>query len=348
MIKKNTLAAAGLSLLMGFAAAPSAQAQDVHFTQFTGAPLTLNPAFTGGFNGQFRVAAIYRDQWRSVTPNAFRTYGLSFDLPVLQDLTIDDYLAAGVQLYNDKAGDGNLSNFSALLSVAYHKFLGVNVDKTLSVGFQGGYTQKSIDMSRLYFGDQFENGQWIGPTREPGFDINVNYFTVNAGIGWSHSISERFGYTLGIGANNLNQPQESFAKKRNSEVGLGMRYTGQLGAIIYTGEKFSLRPGVLFQTQQSADEIVAGNEFHLIVGNPEIRSVATALFLGGWYRVQDAIMVNAGVEFQGLRIGVSYDYNVSELKTASNGNGGFEISLRYIAPSPLDFARKLQYPCSRF
>jgi hypothetical protein len=47
-------------------------------------------------------------------------------------------------------------------------------------------------------------------------------------------------------------------------------------------------------------------------------------------------------------VGVSYDYNTSNLKTASNGNGGFEISLIYTAPDPIDFARKLIYPCSRF
>ena len=94
--------------------------------------------------------------------------------------------------------------------------------------------------------------------------------------------------------------------------------------------------------------MVAGNEFHLIVGNPEFRNFTTAVFLGGYYRSNDALMVNAGVEFKGLRVGVSYDYNTSSLKTASNGNGGFEISLVYIAPDPLDFARKLIYPCTRF
>jgi hypothetical protein len=64
--------------------------------------------------------------------------------------------------------------------------------------------------------------------------------------------------------------------------------------------------------------------------------------------MQDAVMVTAGLEFKGFRVGVGYDYNVSDLKNASNGNGGFEISIRYIAPSPIDFARKLLYPCGRF
>jgi hypothetical protein len=70
--------------------------------------------------------------------------------------------------------------------------------------------------------------------------------------------------------------------------------------------------------------------------------------LGGWYRLDDAIMITAGLEYKGLRVGLSYDYNSSSLQTASNNNGGFEISLTYVAPDPLDFARKLLYPCSRF
>jgi len=348
MIRKNLFGRIGLAAALAFTL-QGAQAQDIHFTQFTASPLIVNPAFTGNFSGKLRAAAIYRDQWRSVT-SPFKTYAASIDAPIVNDLSHDDYLAAGLQLYNDRAGDGNLQNLSALVSLAYHKFLGAKTDKVLSVGFQGGYTQKSFDLSRLYFQDEFENGQFQQGTsaQYPGINNSVNYFTINAGISWAHMISDNFSYALGIGANNINTPQESFLKKRHSDVGLGMRYTGQAGAIIYVSEKFSLRPAALYQSQATAAEIVAGNEFHLIVGNPEIRSYATALFLGGWWRKDDALMFTGGVEFKGLRIGVSYDYNTSDLKSASNGNGGFEISITYIAPDPLDFARKLIYPCSRF
>jgi type IX secretion system PorP/SprF family membrane protein len=349
MIRKNPLARVGLVAALALGLQMPAQAQDIHFTQFNAAPMVVNPAFTGAFSGQWRAAGIYRNQWQSVTV-PFVTYAVSFDAPILHDLTVDDYLAAGVQLYNDRAGDGNLSNFSGLVSVAYHKFLGANVDKALTVGLQGGYTQKSVDLSKLYFGDEFVNGIFQQGTSQeyPYLNNKVNYFTINAGVSWSHSASENFGYTLGLSAMNLNQPQESLQKKKNSEVGLGIRYAAQAGAIAYVGEKFSLRPGLLYQTQSTANELVVGNEFHLIVGDPEVRTVATGVFLGAWYRTGDAMMINAGLEYKGLRFGVSYDYNVSSLKDASKGNGGFEISLRYIAPSPIDFARKLIYPCSRF
>jgi hypothetical protein len=95
-------------------------------------------------------------------------------------------------------------------------------------------------------------------------------------------------------------------------------------------------------------ELVAGNEFNLKVGEGYDLPTATAIYAGLWYRNQDAIMVTAGIEYQGFRIGVGYDYNTSDLKAASNNNGGFEISIRYIKGSPIDFAKKLLYPCSRF
>lgn len=349
MIRKNTIRRASLIAAVALTVQTSF-AQDVHFTQFNAAPLTLNPAFTGNFNGQWRASGIYRNQWRNVS--GFETYAASFDAPIVNDLTLDDYLAAGVQLYNDRAGDLNLSNISALASVAYHKFLGASSDPnmSISVGFQGGYTQKSFDMTKALFQDEFTNSEFQQGTSGEYGNLNnkVNYFTVNAGISFAHRVGDNFSYVLGVGANNLNQPQESFKRMKNAEAGLGMRYTGQAGAIAYVSDKLSLRPAVLYQAQSTATEIIAGNEFHYLVGTPDFRNYTTAVFLGGWYRAGDAIMATAGLEFKGVRLGFSYDYNTSNLKKATNGVGGFEISLTYVAPDPLDFARRLIYPCSRF
>ncbi len=348
---KITFAGVGLVVATMFGLG-NASAQDVHFTQFDASPLLLNPANTGAFSGEARASVIYRDQWRSVLGDAaFKTYAASFDMPIIRDISVDDYLAAGVQLYNDRVGDGNLNNFSALLSVAYHKFLGKDAKKVLSVGFQGGYTQKSIDLSRLYFGDEFVEGVFQSGTspERNWLDRNTSNYLINAGISYAQAIGSRSGFTLGVGVNNINQPLESFdTRTASNQVGLAMRYTGQAGAIIGLSDKFTLKPAVLVQSQASAMEIVAGNEFHLKVGEDYELPTATAVFAGAWYRFDDALMITAGIEFKGFRVGLAYDYNTSALKTASNGNGGFEIALRYIAPSPIDFARRLLYPCSRF
>jgi type IX secretion system PorP/SprF family membrane protein len=350
MIRKNIITRVSLVAALALSI-PSAHAQDIHFTQFDAVPLVINPAFTGGFDGEYRASAIYRNQWQSVTV-PYVTYGAAFDMPIVHDLSVDDYLAAGVQVYKDQAGDADLSNFTGMLSLAYHKFLGANNDKVLAVGLQGGYAENSIDLSKLYFGDEFSNGTFTPGTSQEyhlGLGNSDHYYLVNAGISFSQSASQNFGYTLGVAANNINQPNNSLEKTENSETGLDMRLTGEAGAIWYVGgDKFSLRPGILYQSQASASEFIVGNEFHYVVGNPEFRNYSTAVFLGGWYRTGDAAMITGGIEFKGFRIGLSYDYNVSALNTATNGNGGFEISLRYIAPNPIDFARRLVYPCSRF
>ncbi len=342
-----------LSLAVAFAlSAPFAIAQDIHFTQFDMAPLVINPAFTGMFDGRVRAAAIYRRQWASVTV-PYVTFGASVDLPLVIERN-GDYLAAGLQLYKDQAGDGNLSNFTGMLSLAYHKYFGQTEHggSDLAVGLQGGYAQKSIDLSKLYFGDEFVNGTFVqGKSQEYmlGLGNSVNYYLVNAGVSFSQSASEKFGYTIGVAANNINQPNDAIEKKQNSQTGLDMRFTGEIGANWRAGERFSLRPAVLYQSQATANEIIVGNEFHYEVNNnPGFDNFSTAVFLGGWYRTGDATMITAGVEFKGFRVGVAYDYNISTLNASSNGNGGIEIAIRYIAPNPLRFANKRTIPCSRF
>lgn len=329
------------------AGAFSMQAQDMHFSQFNGAPMILNPALTGNFSGLYRVTGIFRNQWSSVT-TPYVTFGGSIDGPIKKDVAVDDYLSGGVSIYNDRSGDGNLANLSTLASLAYHKFLGEESKMSLSVGLQGGYTQKSIDLSRLYWQDEFKNGGFQPGTTGEQLNPKVKYFTANAGLSFGHAVSEKFGYQLGIAGHNLNQPNESLLKKANNEVGLGMRINAQLGAIIQGGERLSIRPAFMYQTQTSATEIIAGTEFLYIVGEPDIRSVATGVFVGGWYRFGDAALITGGLEFKGFRVGFAYDYNMSKLKVASGGNGGFEIALRYIMPDPLDFARRIAFPCSRF
>ena len=64
-------------LLLAFAF--NLKAQDPNFSQFFASPLTLNPALTGKFDGSYRVAGNYRNQWPTIN-NAFTTYTASFDI----------------------------------------------------------------------------------------------------------------------------------------------------------------------------------------------------------------------------------------------------------------------------
>ncbi len=343
MLRKLTLA-----LCVATTLGTAAIAQDVHFTQFNLSPLTINPAFTGMHNGLWRVNGIYRNQWNSVTI-PYVTAGLSFDAPIYRGVGDNNYLSGGLELFTDKSGDGNLMNNTIMGSLAYHKAFGENENMSLSLGMQGGYVQKSIDLSRLYFQDQFRNGGYQPGTSAELLKNRINNFIANVGVAWSHGVGSKFAYTVGAAAYNLNQPLESFQKqKANGAVGLGMRINAQLGADWFVTNRFQLRPAVLFQTQQNAQEIIAGSEVRYVFGDPDIRSVATAAFLGGYTRLGDAALFTGGVDYNGFRFSVGYDMTSSSLNQAAAGVGSYEIGISYVKPNPIDFARRLFFPCARF
>src|ERR1051325_1407398 len=126
-----------------------AKTQDIHFSQFYATPLTLNPAYTGNFTGDWRLAGIYRDQWRAISP-AMMTAAASFD----KIFTVFNHdISAGAVLVHDRSGDAKLNVTKIFLSGAYH----LKISKhTLSGGLQLGFVDKRIDNSALTFPEQFD------------------------------------------------------------------------------------------------------------------------------------------------------------------------------------------------
>ena len=53
-----------------------------------------------------------------------------------------------------------------------------------------------------------------------------------------------------------------------------------------------------------------------------------AVYIGGWYKDIKAVTVAARFEYDGLNVGVSYDFNMSSLGTL-NSAGAPELSIVY-------------------
>src|SRR5215471_13501157 len=99
-----------LTLLVSLATVSNAQ--DPNFSQFFASPITLNPALTGKFDGVYRFAANYRNQWPTIN-NAYTTATASFDMGIMKDRIPDyDQFGLGFMGYTDRAGDGVLTNNS--------------------------------------------------------------------------------------------------------------------------------------------------------------------------------------------------------------------------------------------
>src|SRR5688572_9390754 len=88
----------------------TSQAKDPNFSQFIVSPLTLNPAMTGKFNGDFRLTGNYRDQWPAIT-KAFITSTASFDMGILRNRISElDTWGVGLMAITDKTANGILSS----------------------------------------------------------------------------------------------------------------------------------------------------------------------------------------------------------------------------------------------
>lgn len=332
-----------IAVLGGFAL--SANAQDIHFSQFYNSPLNLNPAMTGVMNGNIRLVGNYRNQWASVLrSNAFKTYAVSYDqkIPVGRY----DYFGFGIGLWGDKAGALSFANTQAKASFSYSKRMGGyrNRSHYLVVGAEAGVVQRSIDFTAALYGVQFNPDTGSGDPGLPSFENfstdNIVYMDINAGLMWFSILDDRNNFYAGVSMSHLNSPEvtfrDSLAFGSSNDLTIYPKYTFHGGGEFKLTERMSIVPGVVAFFQGPNMEINPGAALKFLFGN--YRRNYQAFQLGAWYRLSnrfdssiysDAFILETEFEYESIAIGLSYDINVSDLTAASNGNGGFELSLIY-------------------
>lgn len=309
-----------LLILLAACAGYSLQAQDIHFSQFNASPLTLNPALTGKLECTYRAAINYRNQWNAI-PAPYVTYSAAFDAALLKEKLNGSALGIGVMGFNDRSGDGNLTNTQLALSLAYHQRIGES--SFLSAGFQGAFVNSSVDMTNLVFPNMIgNNGVIAGATSGEAYEP-VQYMDLNVGMHWS-SVFDNFSFNLGGAYYHVMEPEISLLG--NEEVTLKSRIVGHGGFTVALGEEYSLSPSALYMKQAGATQINAGTSFGYHMDE-------AALYFGAWHRYAgtnpDAIIALVGVEFSSLLLGFSYDITISQAAEANNSRGGFELSLSY-------------------
>jgi type IX secretion system PorP/SprF family membrane protein len=274
------------------------------------------------------VQAVFRDQWSSFT-NAYRTGSLNgeYKMPVGKG---SDFLTVGLQLLYDKAGSAALSTTELLPAINYHKSLSDDHPMYLSLGFMGGLVEKKIDMSKVTTNSQY-NGTAFDPALPDGellVNPTIRYLDGSLGLSFNTVFGQDKANSLFFGAamHHVNRPKNSFYK---STIELDPKYVFSGGMKLTINEFAFFTIQADHTLQGSATETIGGALYSYKLGDdPENSNYI--LSLGGFLRWKDALIPVLKLEMNALAVSLSYDVNVSQLKTVSQGRGGIELSISYI------------------
>jgi type IX secretion system PorP/SprF family membrane protein len=279
----------------------------------------------GLFNGDYRIQTVYRNQWNSITiPYQTGTVSAELKFPVGRS---EDFVTTGLQFTYDRAGTARLQSVQVLPAINYHKSLSQDKNMFLSLGFTGGIVQRQFDPSKLTFNNQYTGGRY-DPTAATGEEGRLalrgyGYLDVGVGMSFNSTIGEDVNYFIGAALYHFNKPRVSFFK--DNTIALDPKLTFNAGITIPMDDRVKII-GQYNQLQMGTyTEYMGGALVGYGLYDQGLESTR-AFYIGAFLRWKDAIVPSFRLDMDTYEVGISYDANISKLKTASQSFGGFEVS----------------------
>lgn len=305
------------------------KAQDIHFSQFYETSILRNPSLTGIFASDYKLTATYRNQWSSIS-KPFQTAVVSgeFRKPMGN---MGDFLSIGLLGYYDRAGSIDLQTISVYPAVNYNKILNEEHSTYLSVGFTGGYIQRSFNPDKATFNNQYIGDQYSAsnPSGETLPNPKLNYWDMGAGVTYSGNtgMNNSTSYTIGAAGYHFTKPKTSFYN--NAGISLDMRLNVNGSVTKQLNEIFSVQCHANYVNQGSYNELLAGG---LVGWNKKDEGYTSgpilfAIYGGVFMRLNDALIPVVKVRYRDYNFAFSYDGNLSKLHIASNVRGGYELTI---------------------
>jgi type IX secretion system PorP/SprF family membrane protein len=319
------------------------KSQDLHFSQFFEAPLLRNPSLAGLYEGDIRLQGVYRNQWNSIAfPYQTGSFNGDYKFPVGKG---EDFMSVGLQFLFDKAGTVALTTSHFLPAVNFHKSLSATRNTYLSLGFMGGLVTRRLDRSKVTTNNQFDGFSYNGSLPD-GETFTNDFAFLDASVGMSFSSSlgddDQHLFFVGLAYHHFNKPVNSFYRNINHLPKW----------VLSGGLKINLDPYsyVTFHSdytrQWPYQQLIGGGMYSRKIGDED---VPTYTIHGGLYmRYNDAVIPVVKMDYYPFSVAFSYDINVSNLATASQGRGGVEVSLSYIAYVNKPNSTKNSTKCPKF
>lgn len=319
------------------------QSQDIHLSQYYTNQQNLNPAMSGHYEGRNQLVLNHRSQWGQISSSPLVTSIAAFDQKFYFR---NDKIDVGLLVLRDQFEVFSMNTDKIHLTGAYEKFMDGH---ELRAGIQLGFTMKNTDFSKQTFPNQwvYQQGEFDKSlsNQESGILESQNFFDINLGIAWSKSI-DVFKPTVGLSVFHINQPKDSYFN--SSSASLASRYVLHGQVEYQLNSDLKVIPQVLFMGARKAQDMMFGGMVEKgLMNMGELRNVFLGLqYRDGFGRNSDAVIPLGGLTYKYYRLGISYDYNVSELSSYGGNKSTFEISLVYTAPEFIP--NKMTLPCDRF
>ncbi len=320
-------------------------AQDPNYSLHFGVPVTIGPMFHGLAEG--KAALIASNRTRKMTD--IENYSTSL---FSANLTLEnDWFEGGAGLFValDRAAGYNTTEVQ--LGLAYEAPLGKKVRYDhLRAGFQAGVVNRSIDINSYVFEDQFDGKGFPLPTSEPfasfsntnlDFAIGLMYYRTRKIKG-----NPEFNPYIGFALHHINRPYVSFFSAGTGER-ISMRYTGFVGARLYTRTPLDINLNVIYMRQ---------NNSYLVSINPFVRFIfyehgiwfgkeKAAVLAGTIIRPKDSFVSYLGFEIHNnFAFAFAYDLLTSKTTIVSKNFGGLQIFARYVIHGERFKGSELPFP----
>ncbi len=289
-----------LVILFLFSSGYSFSQQDALYSQYMFNQFTINPAYAGSRNSLSGVL-LYRNQWVGLK-GAPNTMNFSIHSPFSRKK-----MALGLNFIVDEIGPTSTS--SVMGTYAYH--LKTTKGK-ISFGIRGGFFSTTLNNDELNYFDNNDvhNTGGVLQSTTPNFDFGVYYYNSK--------------FYSGISINHLLGQTVTYQNSGQTQFNLNRYFNFATGGVLVLNEDLVVKPSIMVR-------YIAGAPINYDLNTSVLFN--KTLWIGASYRSsKNMVLITEYNISDFLRIGYSYDFDLSKLRRYNSGTHevfiGCDITLK--------------------
>ncbi len=284
-----------LLLLIQVMVACTLKGQNIGFTQYFNYLLYTDPSQTGNGEYDYRVSALYRQQWENIEAE-FSTFALSGDIRMGNVFFPQDAWGIGVYLLDDHLGGDIMQNQQVGVALAYHVHPDFQARHQLSLGVNVDYLFSSVDFGSLVFESQYQ-GFFLQPDVASGESFasdRIKNLDLGMGVSYRYLLNPKTRLGVSLASYGFINRQENFISESDST---GYNHSEWLARGFYSYQ-FSPKVGLESHAQIIAQSGVSGVMLGLIGRYSPFPTKPITLSLGMFRQFDVSYVGYGGLSFK--------------------------------------------------